>query len=127
MGSHTKIAKPLRWFDGWFSFGGAVADTALIRRCQHSQTGWNSGDLDVAFQLFSCGMVWDGNLTSKSSRDHLVACGYAVRHQGMQAMTGKGVIAFLKSPAVYRSALRRWRSGRNPFTADRARIEQAMT
>lgn len=54
----------------------------LIRKCKLAQTGWNNGDLDVAFQLFSCGMVWDGNLTSKDSRDHLVREGYAVRAGG---------------------------------------------
>jgi hypothetical protein len=99
----------------------------LIRRCDKSSTGWNSGDLDVAFQLFACGMVWDGNLSSKSSRDHLVAGGYAVRHQGMQALTGRGVIAFLLTPAVWVSAFRRrrlWR--RNPLIANASQVRRAM-
>jgi hypothetical protein len=51
----------------------------MIRHCARSQSGWNNGDLAVVFQLFSCGMVWDGNLVSKSSRDHLVRTGHAVR------------------------------------------------
>lgn len=89
--------------------------------------GWDSGDLDVAFQLFSCGMVWDGNLSSKDSRDHLVRNGYAVRHEGMQALTGKGVIAFLLHPIVWRSVVRRWRLwNRNPLLADASRIRSAM-
>lgn len=100
----------------------------MIRRCRHSQTGWNAGDLDVAFQLFESGMVWDGNLSSKSSRDHLVQNGYAVRHEGMQALTGKGTIAFLTTPAVWMAAFRQWRLWRrNPFIADEARIRRAMT
>ena len=100
----------------------------LIRRCKRSRDGRNSGDLDVAFQLFSCGMVWDGNLASKDGRDHLVAGGYAVRHDGMQALTGKGTVAFILSPVVWRSALRQWRLWRkNPFVASDAAVQRAMT
>lgn len=99
----------------------------MIRKCSRSSTGYDSGDMDVAFQLFSCGMVWDGNLSSKSGRDHLVANGYAVRHGGMQALTGKGVVAFLTTPAVWLSALRRARNWRrNPFVADADRVAKAM-
>lgn len=99
----------------------------MIRRSSRSQNGWNNGDLDVAFQLFSCGMVADGNLTSKESRTHLTACGYAVRYDGMQALTGKGVVAFLTTPAVWRSAWRRWRLwGRNPFVATPEQVHGAM-
>lgn len=101
---------------------------ALIRRCKHSRDGWNSADIDVAFQLFSCGMVWDGNLAAKEGRDHLVREGYAVRHEGMQALTGRGCIAFLTHPVIWRSAWRRWRLWkRNPLTADRDRVKRAMT
>ena len=57
--------------------------------------------MDVAFQLFSCGMVWDGNLSSKTSRSWLVEKGYAVRRDGFQAMTGKGAFAFLFTPATW--------------------------
>jgi hypothetical protein len=100
----------------------------LIRRCDRSQTGWNNGDLDVAFQLFSCGMVCDGNLCCKSSRDHIVGEGYAVRSGGMQSLTGRGIVAFLTSPCVWTSAIRRWRSWRcNPFVATSDRIRRAMT
>lgn len=100
----------------------------MIRRCERSTSGWNNGDLDVAFQLFSCGMVWDGNLTSKDSRSHFVDLGYAVRHDGMQSLTGRGVVTFLTTPAVWRSAFRRWRLWkRNPFVADAARVKRAMT
>ena len=88
----------------------------IIRACPHSSTRRNSGDIDVAFQLFSCGMVADGNLASKESRDHLVRNGYAVRADGLQSLTGRGTVAFLLSPAVWMSAFRRWRCGaRNPF------------
>ena len=99
----------------------------LIRKCSRSSTGRNGGDLDVAFQLFSCGLVWDGNLASKSSRDHFVSNGYAVRYQGVQALTGKGVLAFLLTPAVWISAFRRrrvWNS--NPFVASPERIARAV-
>lgn len=100
----------------------------IIRRCNRSSDGWNNGDLDVAFQLFCCGMVWDGNLASKSARDHLVENGYAIFHRGMQALTGRGVLAFLFSPIVWRSALRRWWIWqRNPFIADATQIKRALT
>lgn len=100
---------------------------AFIRKEPRARNGMNNGDLDVALQLFSCGMVWDGNLVSKESRDHFVREGYAVRHGGMQALTGKGVVAFLTSPSVWRSVVARWRRwGRNPLVADAARIQRAM-
>ena len=99
----------------------------IIRTCQNSKSGWNSGDLDVAFQLFQCGMVWDGAVASKSSRDHLVTNGYAVRYQGVQAMTGKGTVAFLLSRAVWASAFRRWRLWRkNPLIVSDAAVKRAM-
>ena len=101
---------------------------AFIRKEPRARNGMNNGDIDVAFQLFSCGMVWDGNVCSKDSRDHLVSEGYAVRHSGMQAMTGKGVMAFLTSPTIWRSAFGRWRNWkRNPLVADNARIKRAMS
>lgn len=100
----------------------------LIRKCQKSSNGYNNGDLDVAFQLFSCGIVWDGNLTSKSSRDHLVAEKYAVRYQGVQALTGKGTVAFLLSPVVWVSAVRRFRLWRkNPLVASPESVKRAIS
>jgi hypothetical protein len=99
----------------------------MIRRCEHSKSGWNNGDLDVAFQLFRCGMVWDGNLASKCSRSHLVENGFAVRHSGFQSLTGRGVIHFLTTPAVWASAWRRWRTWeRNPLVASEAEIRRAQ-
>ena len=99
----------------------------MIRREPRASNGWNNGDLDVAFQLFACGMVWDGNLASKSSRSHLVEHGYAVHAHGYQTLTGKGVLHFLTTPAVWVSAFRKWRNWkRNPLTADEARIRRAM-
>lgn len=100
----------------------------LIRKCTKSSNGCNNGDLDVAFQLFSCGLVWDGNLTSKSSRDHLIAEGYAVRYQGVQALTGKGTVAFLLSPRIWVSALRRWRLWqKNPLVASPSAVRRAVS
>lgn len=88
----------------------------MIRFNPNASNGRNSGDLDVAFQLFQRGMVWDGNIASKASRNHLLEKGYAVRHAGFTALTGKGVLAFFVSPAVWASAYRRWRLWkRNPF------------
>jgi hypothetical protein len=102
-------------------------DMRMIRRCSKSSTGWNAGDLDVAFQLFTCGMVADGNLASKSSRDHLVEHGYAVRSSGLQAMTGKGVYHFLTKPAVWRAAYRERRLWKkNPFIATDAQIARSV-
>ena len=100
----------------------------MIRREQRASNGWNNGDIDVAIQLFRSGMVWDGNLVSKESRSHFVANGYAVRHEGMQALTGKGILAMLCSYAVWRSVyLRVRRYRRNPLVTDAAGIKRAMT
>lgn len=90
----------------------------MIPKNLNSKIGYDSATLDVAFQLFQHGMVWDGDLASKSARDYLVQNGYAVRAEGYQALTGKGKVAFLTSPVVWRSAFRRWRHWkRNPFVA----------
>lgn len=88
----------------------------LIRRCDRSSTGWNSADMDVAFQLMN-GPVWDGNLASKSGRDHLVEVGAAARStDGMNFMTERGMAAFLSDPDVARSAAMRTKAqGRSPF------------
>jgi hypothetical protein len=99
----------------------------IFRKCKYSQTGRNAGDVDVAFQLFSCGMVWDGNLSSKDGKMHLVRNGFAVCHDGMTALTGKGIMACLASFHFWRSAFRRWRLWkRNPLIADEARIKRSM-
>lgn len=99
----------------------------IFRKEPRASNGWNNGDIDVAFQLFSCGMVWDGNVTSKSSRDHLVARGYAVRHEGMQSLTGKGIVAFLLHHRTWISAFNRWRHWRkNSFIASAEKIRDAM-
>lgn len=99
----------------------------LIRKEPRASNGWNNGDLDVAFQLLTRGMVHDGCVVSKEPRDHLVAGGYAVRHGGMQAMTGKGVFACLTSPPMLAYLLRRWRRTRsNPLVASPESIKRAM-
>jgi hypothetical protein len=76
-------------------------EDSIIREEPQASNGWNNGDLDVCKQLFSCGMVWDGNLVSKDSRDHLVRNGFAVRHDGMQSLTGKGTYAYLEFMIKY--------------------------
>lgn len=99
----------------------------FIRNNPKARNGKNNGDIDVAFQLFSCGMVWDGNLSSKDGRDHLVREGYAVKHNGMQALTGKGAMAFVLSPTIWWAAYRRWRLWkRNPLVATPNRVKEAM-
>jgi hypothetical protein len=86
-----------------------------------------SGELDVAISLFLHGMVWDGNVASKDDRDRLVAAGYAVRHEGMQALTGAGTVALLLTPAFWRWAFRRTRClNQNPFVATREQNRKAM-
>lgn len=100
----------------------------LIRKEPRASDGWNSGDQDVAYQLFTCGLVWDGNLASKSSRSHLVEGGYAVRYDGVQALTGKGTWAFLTSRAMWGYLWRRWRRyGGNPLIASPETIKRAIT
>jgi len=70
---------------------------------------YSGADLDVAFQLFRDGLVCDGSLASKASRNYLVDEGYAVRKSGYQALTGKGTIAFLTHPRVWLYLFRRWK------------------
>jgi hypothetical protein len=99
----------------------------LIRRSTRTRNKRDHGDIDVAFQLFSCGLVWDGNVTSKESRDHLIRNGYAVRYEGMSTLTGKGIVAFITSPTIWKSTLGRWRRWkRNPLIANADRIKRAM-
>lgn len=79
----------------------------------------NPADMDVSFQLFRDGMVLDGDVTSKSSRDHFVDSGYAVRVAGYQSLTWRGSLAYLSSPCVWWYLARRWYElGRNPFRRD---------
>lgn len=99
----------------------------LFPRNPRAKNGYDSGVVDVAFQLFSCGMVWDGNITCKSGRDHLLRHGYAVRHDGMTTLTGKGTVSFLLHSETWKSAYRRWRLWRrNPFIASPERVKGAM-
>jgi hypothetical protein len=87
----------------------------------------SNGDVDVAAQLFYCGMVWDGNLASKSSRDHFVRHGYAVKAEGYQSLTGLGVIGCFTSPRFLWGMFKRWRSWkRNPFIASKDQIKRAL-
>lgn len=84
--------------------------------------------MDVAFQLFSCGMVWDGNLASKTSRNWLVEKEYAVRREGFQAMTGKGVFAFLFTPATWKCAYVMWKKWKETgLIADKDRILRSLS
>lgn len=66
----------------------------IIRREPKASNGWNNGDIDVARQLFDKA-VWDGDLCSKESRDHLVRNGYAFRSDGFQMLTESGKRAFI--------------------------------
>lgn len=102
--------------------------TGIYRKCNHSKSGYNSGDADVAFQLFRCGMVWDGNLVSKDSRTYLVRNGYAVRREGFQALTSKGIVAFLLHRHTWARLFRMWRSGRRDLLiADEGEITRALS
>jgi hypothetical protein len=98
----------------------------LIRKVDSSER-WRGGDLDVAFQLFRCGMVWDGNIASKDSLYHFCNHGYAARAGGFSALTGRGTVAFLTSRAVWASAFRRWRRlKKNPFVAGAIEVHRAL-
>lgn len=77
-----------------------------VRRCPHSSDGWNSGDKDELYQMFTAALTWDGNHASKESRDHLIANGYAYRVDGLTALTGKGKLAALFSWPMPRFWLR---------------------
>jgi len=93
-----------------------------------AQDGYDHGVIDVARQLFRCGMVWDGNLTAKSGRDYLVHHGYAVKYEGVQALTGKGVIAMLCHWRTYSSwRVYRRRTTRHPLIAERDEIKRALS
>ena len=64
----------------------------IIRREPKASNGWNGGDIDTARQMRDKA-VWDGDLCSKSSRDHLVKNGYAFRSDGFQMLTPAGIAA----------------------------------
>lgn len=90
--------------------------------------GERSAAIEVAFQLFACGMVWDGNVASKSGRDELLRLGYAVHYEGMQALTGRGAIALLLSPRGWWFWFRSWRTWRvNRLVASPEKIRKAMS
>lgn len=81
-----------------------------IRKKPTASNGYNNGDIDELVQMFRAAMTWDGNHTSKSSRDWLIEQGYAYRHDGLTALTGKGKIAALfcwPMPKVWFSLWRR--------------------
>jgi len=82
-----------------------------IRRNPKSSSGWDGGDIDELVQMFRAAMVWDGNHSSKSSRDHLIENGFAYRCEGQTALTGKGKIAALTCWPMPRVWLRIWRRG----------------
>jgi hypothetical protein len=67
----------------------------MVRRDEAAPGGWSVADVETAIQLFACGMVMDGALVSRGSRDHMQAWGYVVRAGGFNALTGKGTLAFL--------------------------------
>lgn len=80
---------------------------------------WNNGDIDELVQMFKAAMTWDGNHCSKESRDHLIHNGYAYRHEGLTALTGKGKIAALfcwPMPLVWWSLWRK--TGTRAFNRD---------
>jgi len=92
-------------------------DTRIIRAEPRASAGWNGGDIDTALTLMREGMVWDGRLPSKSSRSHFVEHGYAVRADGYQALTGRGVLAMLH-PRYWAIWFCVWRRlGHNPFVS----------
>ncbi len=81
-----------------------------IRKEPKSSNGWNNGDIDELICMFCAAMVWDGNHPSKSSRDYLIANGYAFSYDGQTSLTGKGKIAALfqwPMPKVWFSRVRR--------------------
>lgn len=100
----------------------------IYRKCNRSKTGYNNGDIDVAFQLFRCGCVWDGALASKESRDYLVSQGFAVRHEGGQSLTGKGIVAFLRHHRTWVSAHLRRKLWRKPaLVASTEEVRRALS
>lgn len=98
----------------------------MIRLCDRSQNGYNSGDLDTAFTLLRCGQVSDGSLPSKSSRSYFVKNGYAVAHEGYTSLTGKGLWSLLTSWAGLSAAYHHWRRWKtNPFIASESEQKNA--
>ena len=99
----------------------------LIRKNPKSGNGWNNADIDTLFCLWNRGhvrgRVWDGDIPSKESRDHLVNGGYVARGDGHQWLTAKGRKAFLTSPLIEESAaLRHVLLGYSPFVRNKRHI-----
>jgi len=67
----------------------------IIRPEPKASNGWNGGDIDTARQMRDSA-VWDGDLCSKSSRDHFVKNGYAFRSDGFQILTDEGRRALIE-------------------------------
>lgn len=47
--------------------------------------------IETVYHMATKGMVWDGNLISKSCRDDLVKYGYVSRYSGWNFLTETGV------------------------------------
>lgn len=99
---------------------------SIIRRTKNASNGLNGGDLDTAFYMFRCGMIYDGNLPSKDSRNYFREQGYAVSYDGMTCLTGRGVVALLTNRHALWYAWRVWRrERRNPFFATARELSRA--
>ncbi|MEO1144381.1 MAG: hypothetical protein AAFY26_02120 [Cyanobacteria bacterium J06638_22] len=88
-----------------------TSEKPAVRRNDRTSNGWDGGDIDELVLLFRSAVVWDGNHPSKSSRDYLVANGYAFRVEGYTALTGKGKIAALFAWPMPRVWFNIWRRG----------------
>ena len=91
----------------------------IVRRSNSANTGWNEGDLDLAFQLVQYGVVDEDELVSRSSRDHFLEKGFAIQYGLRLTLTPRGLIHFFTSRAVWMDAYRYWKMWKaNPFVAD---------
>lgn len=67
-----------------------------IRLSSKSNNGLNGGDLDTLYQLWLHGPREDGEVPSKTSRDHLIVNGYArrIKEPWATTLTIKGKFAY---------------------------------
>lgn len=84
--------------------------TGLVRR-KGRRT--HDGDAATALQLLACGPTIGSRLRSHESGERFVAFGYGARSFGVYALTGRGVLAALLSPAVWAE----WRARRRTAKA----------
>lgn len=84
----------------------------LIRKKRGASGAWrvHEADARTALHMLACGIVLRSRLIAAESAERFVAEGYAIKTAGFFALSGRGVVAALLSPAVWGEAWRKRRT-----------------